>query len=229
MLFRKTKPAPLTTLCIGVSTPTSLLKAANDMLVGGPKGVDPLVRLMYLIILSSAGNFTHGVVENEDTLYKDIRVYFRDTETNFEVLTAETIVWTAFLLFQHLMADQRRDFEILRQTGGSTMPLAYELCRETIEKETGVQYNAGATERVGIYSEAFNDCTLVEAFASVLFRSRGRRSLAEPLKPAFPPLESIWVNINITVSIFYSSMPTAYYETFKRMLLGRPDLFQTDD
>ena len=199
------------------------------MLVSGPKGVDLRVKLMYLIILAAAGNFMHGVIENEDSLYKDIRLYFRDTETNFEVLTAEAIVWTAFLMFQHLMADQRKDFEILRKTGGSTMPLAYELCRDTIEKHTGVNYNAVSKERWHIYSEAFKDHTLVEAFASVLFRSRGRRSLAEPLKPAFPPLELIWANINITVVIFYSSIPTAYYETFKKMLLGRPNLFETDD
>jgi hypothetical protein len=65
---------------------------------------------------------------------------------------------------------------------------------------------------------------LVEAFASVLFRSVGRRSLAEPLKLERPPLDLEWGTINMALNIFFSTMPWAYYETFKNMLKDRPDL-----
>jgi hypothetical protein len=118
------------------------------------------------------------------------------------------------------MAYQKKDLEILIQIGLNAMPMAYELCITTIERKSGFRYGAIDNDRQNYYREALNEGALVEAFASVLFRSRGRRSLAEPFKPAFPPLESILVNINMTVGIFYSSMPTAYYETFKK--ISRP-------
>ncbi len=37
------------------------------------------------------------------------------------------------------------------------------------------------------------------------------------------------MTINIALNIFFSTMPLAYYETFKNMLKGRPDLFAYDD
>jgi hypothetical protein len=56
------------------------------------------------------------------------------------------------------------------------------------------------------------------------------QSLVEPLKiVAWPPLDLVWMHINIAVSIFFSSMPSGYYDTFKNMLRERSDLFPNDD
>ena len=65
-------------------------------------------------------------------------------------------------------------------------------------------------------------------FASIVLHSVGRQSLAEPMKDLGPvPLVLEWAPLSIQVTIFFSTMPSAYYETYKNLLREWP--FPEDD
>jgi hypothetical protein len=57
-----------------------------------------------------------------------------------------------------------------------------------------------------------------------VFGSIGRQSLAEPPKMVeAPPLTHDWSLLTIQVSIFFSTIPLAFYETFKNFMREWPD------
>ena len=226
-LFRKTKPPPLTAYCMRLSAPENLLKVANGVITDTSSSTDKRAIVLFLIIVSAAGNFVEGI-QGDEPFYKEMRQYLRDTDP--DVITAEAIVWITFLMGELWEADQKKDREMFERVGYATVPTALRLTREMIESTTGFDFTARSIESRKLYRESVKDGKLVEAFASVLFRSVGCRSLAEPLKTtAWPPLELVWVWINIAVNTFFSSMPLRYYDTFKNMLRDRPDLFPHDE
>jgi len=227
MLFRKAKPPPLTAWIMQFSTPANLLKAASSVLIDATPGTDSRPVVMCLTIFSATGNLVGNLLRNEEAFYKDIRTYFRDTD--FDVVTAEAIVWISVLMVEFWKSDKQKDREMFERIGCGTISVAGELSLEMIKSNTGFDFKTSAIERRRTYIESAKSGMLVEAFASVLYRSVGRRALAEPLEPERPPLELEWMTINIALNIFFSTMPLAYYETFKNMLKGRPDLFAYDE
>jgi hypothetical protein len=61
------------------------------------------------------------------------------------------------------------------------------------------------------------DVSLV--FASIVLHSVGRRSLVEPLRNLGPvPLIAEWSPLSLNVILFFSTMPSAHYETLKNFL-----------
>jgi hypothetical protein len=222
-----TKPHPLTAYCMQLSAFENLLKAANRAMTDASSGTDKRTIVLFLIIMSAAGNFVEGI-QRDEPFYKEMREYLRDT--NPDVITAEAVVWITFLLGQVWKADQKKDREMFERVGYVTFDTANRLALGMIKSKTGFDFTASAIESRKLYIQSVKDGKLVEAFASVLFRSVGCRSLAEPLKiVAWPPLDLVWMHINIAVSIFFSSMPLGYYDTFKNMLRERSDLFPHDE
>jgi hypothetical protein len=56
-------------------------------------------------------------------------------------------------------------------------------------------------------------------FASIVLHSIGRQSLAEPMKDLGPvPLVLEWIPISTNVMLFFSTMTSAFFETFKNTL-----------
>jgi len=49
------------------------------------------------------------------------------------------------------------------------------------------------------------------------------------LGPLLPPEPPEWTPLSAYVGIFFSTMPTGFYETFKRMLQVWPERFPEDD
>jgi hypothetical protein len=99
-----------------------------------------------------------------------------------------------------------------------------------IKAKTGFDFDKEAIERRKLYSEGLKDHKIVEAFATVLLRSVGRMSLAEPQRTVdelLPPLE--WMPLVLNVNNFFATMPLGYYKTFKGLLKERPDLFPPDE
>lgn len=226
-LSEKAKPHPLTTSCMQLSAFESLLKAVNSAMIDASSGTDKRAIVLFLIIMSAAGNFVEGI-KRDEPYYKEMRQYLRDT--NPDVITGEAIVWITFLIGQMWKADQKKDREIFERVGYVTISKAGQLALEMIKSKTSFDFTARAIESRKLYLQSVKGGKLVEAFASVLFRSVGCRSLAEPLKiVAWPSLDLVWMHINIAVSIFFSSMPLGYYDTFKNMLRERSDLFPHDD
>jgi len=209
------------------STPENLVKSASSVLIDATPGMDNRVSVLALTIFSAAGHLVGDFLRNEEAFYEDIRQYFRDT--NPDVITAEAIVWITFLMGQFWKADQKNDHEMFERVGYITTTAAGKLALEMIKSNTGFDFTERAIESRNQYHQSVTNGTLVEAFASVLFLSVGRRSLAEPLKPTRPPLDLVLGTINMALSIFFSTMPLAYYETFKNMLRDRPDLFPHGD
>jgi hypothetical protein len=167
-------------------------------------------------------------------MYKELRQFLRDT--NLDVITAESVIWITFLMYQLWQSDKKKDHEIYEWIGSLTFSTAYRIALGMIESETGFDFTARANESRKLYSQSMKDAAsrnpLVESFASVLLRSFGCRTLAEPPKTIGPrsPLElTPWTPLNIVVSIFFSTMPSAYYDTFKNALRDRPDLFPHDE
>jgi hypothetical protein len=98
-----------------------------------------------------------------------------------------------------------------------------------IKDKTGLDFEKTGFVRWQRYCKTVDsgeDVSLV--FASIVLHSVGRQSLAEPLKNLGPvPLELKWVPLSIRVKIFFSTMPSAYYETFKNISKEWP--FPEDD
>jgi hypothetical protein len=162
MIFRKTKPPPLTAWCMQFSTPANLLKAASSILIDATSGTDSRAMVMSLTIFSAAGDIIGDLLRNEEAFYKDIRQYFRDT--NFDVITAEAIVWITFLMGQFWSADQHKDHEMYERVGCLTISRAGELSLEMIKSNTGFDFKARAIESRKTYIQSAKSGTLVEAF-----------------------------------------------------------------
>jgi hypothetical protein len=228
-LFNKPKPPPLTAFCTRLSEPPPTnLKFAGSIITNNSTNLDNRAIVLSVVIMAAAGNFVGDLQSNKLPMFKELRQLLRDT--NLDVITAEAINWIALLMFQLWRNDKKKDPEIYERIGQFTFSRANRLVFGMIESQTGFDFKARTDETTKLYSQSLKDGKLVEAFASVVFRSIGRRSLAAPLKTtAGQPLELVWGTINIVVSIFFSTMPHAFYDTFKNMLRDRPDLFPPGD
>jgi hypothetical protein len=143
--------------------------------------------------------------------------------------SAEAIVWIHFLVERFWLADQKKDHEMFERVGLGTFQLAFELTLGLIEKRTGCDFRARWIESRKLYLEAMKERgRSSEPFATAMLRSVGCRSLAEPLKTVDPL--SLWTTaLDLKVSIFFSTMPSAFYETFKNFLREWSDRFPHDE
>jgi hypothetical protein len=179
--------------------------------------------------MAAAGHFVRDLCDRQKEITGQLHHYLRDT--NFDVITAETIVWVHFLMERLWRADDQKDHEMFERIGRATTGAAFKLVLEMIEKQTGFDFKARAVESKKLYLDALKDRSVsFEPFATTVFRSVGCKSLADPLKRILaPPLDLEWTYLNMNVSIFYSTMPLGLYETFKNFLREWPDRFPSDE
>jgi hypothetical protein len=209
MIFGNTKPPPLTAFCTKLSVPANLLKLADSMTTG-PSSIDKRAVVLCLVIMAAAGHFIGGLQwDRQKGMSEGSRRYLRDT--NLDVITAEAIVWIHFLMGRFWKADGEKDPKMFEQVGYVTLYTALQLALDMIEKQTGFDFKARSIESRKFYLNAMSDSgPSYEAFATVVFRSLGCRSLAEPLKTAGPPpLNLEWTRLATQVDIFFSTMPSA--------------------
>lgn len=228
-IFRKAKSLPpLTETCIKLADFENLLKFADIQTSKNATNIDNRAIALSATIMGAAGHFIYDLKNPQAKVWKDVWHYLRDT--NLDVITAETMVWITFLMAQLCRAEQKSDPEMFERIGGySTNVMAKTLALGMIEKCTGFDFEDKGKERGKFYfkeSETRQSGALCNAFASVVLRSAGRRSLAEPLKTIGvlqePPE---WIPLAAQVMIFYSTMPSGFYETYKNMLRAWPDRF----
>jgi hypothetical protein len=229
-IFGNTKPPPpLTAFCTKLSAPANLQKLADSMTTGTSSSIDKRAIVLSLVIMAAAGHFVGGLRwDRQKGMCQGSKQYLR--HTNLDVITAEAIVWIHFLMGQFWKADQKKDHDMFERVGYVTTFTASRLALDMIETHTGCDFKARAIERRRLYLEAMKDGSVsYEPFATVVLRSVGCRSLAEPLKTVepLPPLE--WTPLAMNVGIFYSTMPQAFYETFKNFLRGWSDRFPHDE
>jgi hypothetical protein len=233
-IFRKAKPPPppLTEICLKLANLENLERFVDERTRRSDTSIDNRAVALSAIIWAAAGNFVDGLRNSKDKVWKEVWHYLRDTD--LDVLTAETIVWIAFLMTQLCRAEQKSDPEMFERIGGyGTNVMAKNLALGMIERCTGFDFEAKGKERGNFYFEELEgrqSGALSNAFASVVLRSAGRRSLAEPLKTIGvlqePPE---WIPLAAQVMIFYSTMPSGFYETYKNMLRAWPDRFPEYD
>jgi len=228
-IFHKAKPPPLTAFCTNLSDRTVLLKLADSMTAGGSSVIDNRAIVLSLVVMAAAGSFVKNLRSGRTEITKALRRYLRDT--NLDVITAEAIIWIHFLMGNLWTRDQGNDHEMYKRIGRVTFFTAGQVLLFTIKEQTGFDFQAKATESRKFYLDALKDHWVsFEPFATVMSRSVGRRSLAEPLKtvgllefPAeCPPLAT-------NLSAFMSTVPPAYYETFKNFLKESSDRFPKDE
>jgi len=229
--FTKTISSPLTKLCTRL----------DDNLVNGVTA-DRLLRdvqirggsehkraaILSLLIMAASGHFvSKSLPWDKGGWWEGSRRYLRGT--NLDVITAEASVWIAFLMFQFRRHENR---EMRERIGYVSFPRAAQMTLMTIKSETGIDFTAREIESRKLYFEALKDDALSEAFASVVFRSLGCKSLAEPLKPSGPQymLAPEWTPISLHVGIFFKTIPQGYYDTFKNIMLHEAsDHFPPDE
>jgi hypothetical protein len=224
----KAKLPPLTAFCAYLSDRTVLLKLADSMTAGGSAAIDNRAIVLSLVVMAAAGSFVKNLRSDQSKITKALRRYLRDT--NLDVITAEAIIWIHFLMGTLWNRDQVSDREMHERIGRVTFFTAGQLLLYTIKEQTGFDFLAEAAQNRKFYLDALKDHWVsYEPFATIVRRSVGRRSLAEPLKtvgsPEFPA-ESPPLAANL--SAFMSTTPPAYYETFKCFLKERSERFPND-
>jgi hypothetical protein len=148
------------------------------------------------------------------------------------VITAEAIIWMYFLMVRFYLADQKRalidDFAFPQALSDALFVILSDALF-VIQDKTRFDFEKTGFKRWQRYCESVEnreDVSLV--FASIVLHSVGRQSLAEPMKDLGPvPLVLEWAPLSIQVTIFFSTMPSAYYETYKNLLREWP--FPEDD
>ena len=215
---------------------TNLTEFVDRILTITPASIDSRAAVLSQLIMMAAGHFVGESLQWDEQkgMWEGSRQYLRDT--NLDVITAEAIVWITFLMGEFWRAEQKKDREMFERIGYVTVSTAGRLALQTIESKTAFDFTARATESRKLYLDrkiladiAVKDAAafmFVEPFASVLLRSVGCQSLAEPPKTPIGPLPPLeWTPINIAVSIFFSSIPSGFYDTFKNMLREWSDRF----
>jgi hypothetical protein len=212
-----------------LSSPENLLELADSMTKDTSSSTAKRAMVLSCLIMGGAGQFVEKLQWDREGILEGSQRYLRDT--NLDVITAEAIVWIHFLMEQFWFADRKKDHEMSELIGHGTFRLAFELTLGIIEELTGCDFRARWIESRKLYLEAMKERGLSsEPFATTVLRSVGCRSLAEPLKTVGPLSFSLeWTPLTVHVSLFFSHMPSAFYETFKRFLIGWSDRFPLDD
>lgn len=230
-LLPKATPPPLTAFCMKVSWRTIM----NILMTVDPSSEHKRAFVLSMLIMMAAGHFVGSLQWGEQKgMWEGSRRYLRDT--NPDVITAEAINWITFLMGRLWEEDgyargSGKDPEMFERVGYLTLTKAGQLARQVIKSETDFDFKASAIESTRLYSQSKKDGgDLVDPFASVVLRSVGCRSLAEPRKVIdgpLPPLELMPITLNAT--LFYSTIPSAFYDTFKNMLREWSDRFPHDE
>jgi len=223
--FGKAIACPLTRYCTGLDE--NLLSAANSVMSDRSSEVDKRASILALLIMAASGHLVSRSLRWDDgDLWEGSRRYLR--ETNLDVITAEASVWIAFLMAQ--FRKNEKDKRIFERIGHLTTSTAALITLKMIASRTGFDFTYRAQESRKLYLQALKDHTLFEAFATVVLRSIGCKSLAEPLKPNGPQniLAPERTPISMQVGVFFSTMPQGYYDTFKSMLREASDHFPQD-
>jgi hypothetical protein len=220
--FTKKIPTPLTEFCTRLDA--NLIEAANLVMADGSPKVDKRVNILSLLIMAASGNFVSSLRWDKAGFWEGSRRYLRGT--NLDVITAEASVWIAFLMGQCWKNEKDRE-RLERMIGRLTFHMAARMALGFIRSSTGFDFTEVATERRKLYLQSLKYDPLFESFASVVLRSVGRKSLAEPLSPVSPPPQTApeWTPISMNVGVFFSTMPLGYYDTFKNMLREAPGHF----
>jgi hypothetical protein len=228
-IFGTGKQPPLTAACAKLSAPENLLAVADRMSAGRSSSADKRAVVLSLVIMGAAGHFVVGLRwDRQKAVWEGSRRYLR--ETNLDVITAEAVAWMHFLMGQFWRADQKDDPAMFERIGFVTVSEAMRLALYMIKEHTGFDFKARALESRRVYLDAMKDKSVsFEPFATTVLRCVGCRSLAEPLKPADALLTPEWTPLSVNVGIFFSTMPSAFYETFKNFLREWPDRFPHDD
>ena len=216
----------MTALCLKVSQ-----RAITDaVLTVDPTAQHKRAHVLTLMIMMAAGHFVGKSLPRwEDLLgiWEGPRHYLRNT--NLDVITAEAIVWITFLMGRFWKADQRTDHRMFQRVGFATVSKASQIALGIIQSTTGSDFEAGATASRKLYVQSMEDRKLVEAFASVVLRSVGCQSLAQPRRAVgFPPPPE-FIPISVVVNVFFASIPSAYYDTYKNTLREWSDRFPVDE
>ena len=223
----------LTEFCTTLSASENLLKLVDTVTIRKPSSVDKRGVALCLIIMAGAGHFVGTSLrwdehEGMKGIWEGSRRYLRDT--NLDVITAEAMVWMHFLMGNFWKAEKEKHHEMFGRL--VTIPTAALLALDMIRDQTGFDFRARWLESRKLYLDATKHRTDSgapwEPFATIVLRSVGCRSLAEPLRTvALPPPE--FTPLTDQVSIFFSTVPSALYETFKRFLMEWSDRFPYDD
>ena len=215
-MFAKAKQPPLTAFCTKLSVRKNLIRVAGIEATKASKPTDKRAVVLSLTIMAAAGFFVERF-RWDRAVWKSSRRYLRGT--NLDVITAEAIVWVHSLLGKLWLDDALKDHEMIERIGPLTFFAASKLALRMVEAKTGFDFEKEAIERRKLYSEGLKDHKIVEVFTTVLFRSVGRMSLAEPLRTVdelLPPLE--WMPLLHNVNTFFATMPLEYYKAFKGLL-----------
>ena len=246
-LFGGAKPTPLTAFCKKMSDLNDLLRVANNLAVNRDAefaGLNKRAVLLNFMVMGAAGDLVTHLDRGLDGNSSQ-RVL---GNTNLDVITAEAAVWIHFLMISFWKADQKKSLEL--KVDDSTFIEALQFCLQTIGEQTGFDFKETMIERETLYFEAIKESegsdllqrTLgsehipegfrnvyrnvsfsFEPFATIVFRSIGRQSLAEPLKTVeTPPLTLDWSLLTTQVAIFFVSMPLPFYEQFKDFMKAWP-------
>jgi hypothetical protein len=217
-----------------LSAGENLVKSANAMHADNSSlAIDRRATPLALVTMAAAGDFVTNF-RWEKAMWEDSHRFLR--HTNLDVITAEAVVWIFFLMRKFCENDLKKQSDMIRtgryddsdtllNIGQSTFPTARQIVLSMIEQQTGFNFNETVMTRRKRYQEAMageEDVALV--FASILLHSIGRQSLADPLKDLGPaPLIAEWSPLSLKVKLFFSTMSSAYYKTFKNFLKALED------
>jgi hypothetical protein len=234
-LFPRTKASsiiPLTDFCIHLSNTAlagHLLPYLRRVVVKAHPTEKRAV-VLSILTLALAGHFVKDLRFNKEAMYRDVRGFFQDT--NFDTITAEAIVWALWLFRMNWTGDPDRFANAsLDQIDDHTFVVAARYINLLINREAGIDFEERAIESDKFYSqlikaEPSRPLCLAEGFTSKLMQIAGNRTLGESYELANSPvtLSEASAPLNIVVMLFFTTMPSGSYETFKNIMKHWSDL-----
>jgi hypothetical protein len=214
---------PLTDACIRISQEDITKLAIN----GNPENEFKRGQILAMLIMMAAGHFTQKSLKwDKARNLKSSSEYLH--RTNMDLITAEAIIWITFVIGQLWKSDQKEDREMFLRIGFTTVTIANDLCLSIIQNQTGYDFKEDAIRSRKRYMQPRND-SISEEFVFTIINSINRTSFRQSAIIAIE--NDIFLNIIIKISVdtFFITMPTAYYESFKRMLRHWPDKFPLDE
>jgi hypothetical protein len=218
--FRKKSP-PLTAFCQKL-TEQSMEHAIHAAPIAD---IDNRGKMLAMLIMYGAGSFAKSL-HWEESIWSNSKRFLAGT--NMDLITAEAIIWTAYIVGGIWSKD--KDRKMMQRVGFATTGVSTQILQTAIKLKTGCDFSQDAISRRRFYREqAEQGSDLVSAFVSVILSRVGCKTFDESGSFSELTLRLEVTPITSIAASYFIHMPDSLYEMLKNMISDDPYAFPEDD